>query len=354
MEKVTKSVILSIPYFSVEVKQLNKLFIRLVFIIQGGNRMKWTEVSVLTASEAVEAISNILVEAGTSGVSIEDMFDFDHTPDDGFGEIWALDKEDFPENGVIIKAYFPETVFLPEILPGIKQRILELETFGLDIGANQVETTEVSDTSWATAWKKYYHPLQVTRFMTVVPSWEDYTPKFSDERIIRLDPGLAFGTGTHPTTRLSMQALETSITGGETLLDVGTGSGVLSIASKALGAGDVFAYDLDEVAVRAAKENMALNDYAKDVPVKANDLLKGITIEADIVMANILAEIILLLIEDAWRVLKPNGLFITSGIIDSKRDEVLEHLVAQGFEIEQILQMKDWFAIIARKPAEEE
>lgn len=115
--------------------------------------MKWTEVSVLTASEAVEAISNILVEAGTSGVSIEDMFDFDHTPDDGFGEIWALDKEDFPENGVIIKAYFPETVFLPEILPGIKQRILELETFGLDIGANQVETTEVSDTSWATAWK---------------------------------------------------------------------------------------------------------------------------------------------------------------------------------------------------------
>ncbi|MFS7259863.1 50S ribosomal protein L11 methyltransferase [Carnobacterium divergens] len=316
--------------------------------------MKWTEVSVLTASEAVEAVSNILVEAGTSGVSIEDFSDFENTPDDGFGQIWALDEADYSKEGVVIKAYFPETIFLPEILPSIQQRILELKTFGLDIGPNEVKTSEVSDTSWATAWKKYYHPLQVTRFMTVVPSWEEYTPKFSDERIIRLDPGLAFGTGTHPTTRLSMQALETSIVGGETILDVGTGSGVLSIASKALGAGNVYAYDLDEVAVRAAKENMDLNDYAKEVQVAANDLLKGIAIEADIVMANILAEIILLLIEDAWRVLKPNGLFITSGIIDSKKDTVLEQLLAQGFEIEQVQQMKDWFAIIARKPLEED
>lgn len=316
--------------------------------------MKWTEVSVLTASEAVEAVSNILVEAGTSGVSIEDFSDFENTPDDGFGQIWALDEADYSKEGVVIKAYFPETIFLPEILPSIQQRMLELKTFGLDIGPNEVKTSEVSDTSWATAWKKYYHPLQVTRFMTVVPSWEEYTPKFSDERIIRLDPGLAFGTGTHPTTRLSMQALETSIVGGETILDVGTGSGVLSIASKALGAGDVYAYDLDEVAVRAAKENMDLNDYAKEVQVAANDLLKGIAIEADIVMANILAEIILLLIEDAWRVLKPNGLFITSGIIDSKKDTVLEQLLAQGFEIEQVQQMKDWFAIIARKPLEED
>lgn len=316
--------------------------------------MKWTEVSVLTASEAVEAVSNILVEAGTSGVSIEDLSDFENTPDDGFGQIWALDEADYSKEGVVIKAYFPETIFLPEILPSIQQRILELKTFGLDIGPNEVKTSEVSDTSWATAWKKYYHPLQVTRFMTVVPSWEEYTPKFSDERIIRLDPGLAFGTGTHPTTRLSMQALETSIVGGETILDVGTGSGVLSIASKALGAGDVYAYDLDEVAVRAAKENMDLNDYAKEVQVAANDLLKSISIEADIVMANILAEIILLLIEDAWRVLKPNGLFITSGIIDSKKDTVLEQLSAQGFEIEQVQQMKDWFAIIARKPLEED
>ena len=316
--------------------------------------MKWTEVSVLTASEAVEAVSNILVEAGTSGVSIEDFSDFENTPDDGFGQIWALEEADYSKEGVVIKAYFPETIFLPEILPSIQQRILELKTFGLDIGPNEVKTSEVSDTSWATAWKKYYHPLQVTRFMTVVPSWEEYTPKFSDERIIRLDPGLAFGTGTHPTTRLSMQALETSIVGGETILDVGTGSGVLSIASKALGAGDVYAYDLDEVAVRAAKENMDLNDYAKEVQVAANDLLKGISIKADIVMANILAEIILLLIEDAWRVLKPNGLFITSGIIDSKKDTVLEQLSAQGFEIEQVQQMKDWFAIIARKPLEED
>ena len=217
-----------------------------------------------------------------------------------------------------------------------------------------MKVDEVVEENWATAWKKYYHPLQVTRFLTVVPSWEEYELKHADERVIRLDPGLAFGTGTHPTTMLSLQALETYIRGNETILDVGTGSGVLSIASKALGAKHVHAYDLDDVAVKSAMDNIKLNDYAKDVTVKANDLLKGITIEADIVVANILSEIIVPLIPEAYDVLKPGGLFLTSGIIEDKKELIISEQKKQGFIIIQVQQMKDWCSIVAQKPLVED
>lgn len=197
--------------------------------------MKWNEVKVETASEAVEAVANILMEAGASGVAIEDASDVENFQSDGFGEI--LDRETYTtlEEGAIVKAYFPETTFLPEILPFIKETIQRLPEFGLAIGKNKVTVSEVSDTDWATAWKKYYHPVRISRYLTIVPSWETYETADSEEKVITLDPGMAFGTGTHPTTRLTLQALEVALRGGETVLDVGTGSGVLSIASKYLG-----------------------------------------------------------------------------------------------------------------------
>lgn len=316
--------------------------------------MKWTEVKVRTTSEAVEAVSNILIEAGASGVAIEDYLDVKNYQEDKLSE-W-LDLSDFEnmEEGASVMAYFPEATFLPEIMPTIKQRINQLPEFGLAIGANEITISEVAESDWATAWKQYYHPVRVTRFLTIVPSWETYKPEFADEKIIELDPGMAFGTGTHPTTRLSLQALETFLRGGETILDVGTGSGVLSIASKHLGAKSVFAYDLDEVAVAAAKENIDLNPVAQDVHVSANDLLQNVNQAADVVVANILADIILRLIKDAWRVLHKGGLFIVSGIIEDKKGEVLEGMFSQGFEWLQTFQEKDWVAMVFRKPVEEE
>ncbi|SEK40810.1 [LSU ribosomal protein L11P]-lysine N-methyltransferase [Carnobacterium iners] len=316
--------------------------------------MNWIEVSVQTATESVDAVSNILIEAGSEGVAIEDSQDFFNVPDDGFGQIWKLDRSDFLEEGALVKAYFLETLFSPEIVSSIKEQILNLKVVGLSIEPNILTISEVAETNWATAWKQYYHSLKITRFLTIVPNWEDYETEHTDERIIRLDPGLAFGTGTHPTTILSLQSLENCIRGNETILDVGTGSGVLSIAAKALGAGKVRAYDLDDVAVRSAYDNILLNDYALDVEVVANNLLAGIEIETDIVVANILAEIILPLIPQAWSVLKPGGLFLASGIIETKKETVLTQLKEQEFEIIQVLQMKDWVAIIAKKPEEDE
>ena len=315
--------------------------------------MQWNEVKVATASEAVEAVSNILMELGASGVMIEDVLDVENFKSDAYGEL--LDKENYQtiEEGAEVTAYYPETIFLPEILPQIKARISQLPEFGLAIGANQVTIAQVSEENWATAWKKYYHPVNISRFLTIVPSWQEYTPKHPEEKIITLDPGMAFGTGTHPTTRLTLQALEVVLQGGETVLDVGTGSGVLSIASKYLGANEVYAYDLDEVAVRAAKENMDLNPVAKDVTVQANDLLKDVAIAADVIVANILADIIVLMIEDAYRLLKANGRLIVSGIIEEKKAMVLDAMTKAGFEVEQLFNQKDWYAIILKKVDEE-
>lgn len=315
--------------------------------------MKWNQLSVITSSEAVEAVSSILMEAGANGVAIEDSMDLVNFESDPFGEI--LDKETFShrKEGAEVIAYFPETLFLPEIIPSIQLKVEELATFGLDIGKHSITASEVEESDWATAWKKYYHPVNISRYLTIVPEWQDYTPNNPDEHIIYLDPGMAFGTGTHPTTRLTLQALEVTLRGGETVLDVGTGSGVLSIASKFLGAKDVYAYDLDEVAVNSAKENMALNPIATDVHVSANDLLNGVDKKADVIVANILADIIVLMLKDAHRCLKDDGTLIISGIIEDKVPMILEALEKESFLVDQLFKQKDWYAFIVKKQLED-
>lgn len=311
--------------------------------------MEWTKVTVTTTSEAVAAVSNILIEAGANGVEITDAADFKAQALGPYGEIYDPAKQPHIKKGAQVAAYYPETIFLPEILPQIKQRVAQLTDFGLAIGENKVATTAVDSHNWATAWKKYYHPVRVTRFLTVVPKWETYQPKQPEEKLIILDPGMSFGTGTHPTTRLAMQALETVIRGGETLLDVGTGSGVLSIAAKQLGADQVYAYDLDKVAVRAATNNLALNPIAAQVPVTVNNLLAGVTQSADVIVANILAEIILPMIPQAKPLLKPKGNLIVSGVIATKLKQVEQGLQQAGLSVVQVLREGDWCALIAQQ-----
>lgn len=311
--------------------------------------LKWSEISIHTTNEAVEPISNILHEAGASGVVIEDPFELTKEREDRFGEIYQLNPDDYPDEGVIVKAYLPVNSFLGETVEEIKEAINNLILFNIDIGKNNVSLSEVREEEWATAWKKYYHPVKISERFTVVPTWEEYTPVNSDELIIELDPGMAFGTGTHPTTVMSIQALERAVKKGDTVIDVGTGSGVLSIAAAMLGSEHVSALDLDEVAVQSAKINVKLNKVQDVVDVMQNNLLEGITSTADIIVANILAEVILRFTEDAARLVKQGGYFITAGIIRPKKDEVKESMEAAGFKIEEILQMEDWVAFIAKR-----
>lgn len=311
--------------------------------------MKWSEITIHTTNEAVEPISNILYEAGSSGIVIEDSYDLVKEREEQFGEIYELNPDDYPEEGVIIKAYLPVNSFLAETVEEIKQAINNLVLYNIDLGPNKVTISEVNEEEWATAWKKYYHPVKISKRFTIVPTWEEYQPVESDELIIELDPGMAFGTGTHPTTVMSIQALEKTVKPGDYVIDVGCGSGVLSIASRLLGAEKVLALDLDDVAVQAANINVKLNKVQSNVVVKQNNLLDGIQDEANVIVANLLAEIILRFPDDAYKTLKQGGYFITSGIINQKRQEVEEGLKQSGFTIVETLVMEDWVTFISQK-----
>ncbi|PAK82716.1 50S ribosomal protein L11 methyltransferase [Lentilactobacillus parakefiri] len=319
--------------------------------------MDWTELSIMTTSEAVEAVANILMAYGATGVSIEDAKDFEKLKPGRYGNHGEIvDPKDLThiKKGAIVSAYYPNSQHIDDKADQIATKVRDLVKFDLNPGPAEVHLTPVVNQDWQTAWEKYYRPMAISRFITIVPRWENYQPKSDQEKIVRLDPGMAFGTGTHPTTRLSLEALEIVMRGGESILDVGTGSGVLSIAAKLMGAGQINAFDVDGIAVESAEKNIQLNPDAKGIHVAANDLLAGIHTQVDIVVANILAEIIVPLVPQAWDNLLPGGYFLTSGIIKDKFEVVQDAMSSQGFQIIQTLKMKDWYGIIAQKPKNED
>ncbi|GAB6934270.1 50S ribosomal protein L11 methyltransferase [Calditerricola yamamurae] len=311
--------------------------------------MTWIEIAVHTTHEAQEAVANLLHEAGAGGVVIEDPLVLLREGDQAFGEIYALDPAEYPKEGVVVKAYLPSSPHLPETVKAIEAAVRGLAQYGIEPGPARVTLAEVDEANWSAAWKKYYKPIRVTPRLTIRPVWESYTPEHPEERVIALDPGMAFGTGTHPTTVLCLRALEQAVRPGDTVIDVGCGSGVLAIAAAKLGAGEVLALDLDPVAVRAARQNVALNKLEDHITVRENNLLDGVTVAADVIVANILAEVIVRLAGDAAAHLKPGGTFIASGIIRSKAPAVREAMESSGLAVVETVSEDDWLAVIAKK-----
>lgn len=309
---------------------------------------RWSEISILTTNEAVEPITNILEEAGTSGMVIQDAADLTSVKELKYGAVYELDPAKFPEEGVRVITYLPENKNAEETAKIIKHEIEKLKDFQIDIGKNKIEIAEIHEEDWANNWKQYFKPHKVTEKLTIKPTWEEYRPS-GDELIIEMDPGMAFGTGTHPTTKLSLSALEKHLKKDDIVLDVGSGSGVLGIAAALLGAKKVYAYDLDDVAVKSTQVNAELNGLTGKILAKQNNLLDGVSAEADIIVSNILAEIIVQFVDDAWKNLKPNGLFITSGIIQDKKQLVMDALEENRFEIVAVHELEDWLSIIAKK-----
>lgn len=315
--------------------------------------LNWIELAIHTTNEALEPVTNILNELGANGVVIEDPADLTREKRDVFGEIYELDETKYPKEGIVIKSYFLENNMWPETLETIRLRINELKQYKINLGKNNLTTQTVKEEDWENEWKKYFKPMKVTERITIVPIWEDYKKTTAEEIIITIDPGMAFGTGTHPTTILSLQALEKVITPNDLVIDVGVGSGILSIASILLGAKHVYGYDLDEVAVRSSEQNREFNQLEKEITIKQNDLLKNVEKKVNIIVSNILADILLRLVDDAWNNLEDDGYFITSGIIEAKQQLIIDKLLDTGFNVVQVNQFENWVSIIAQKKKEQ-
>ncbi|MCC3372779.1 50S ribosomal protein L11 methyltransferase [Cohnella sp. REN36] len=323
--------------------------------------MRWFEVTVVAAEQAQEMIAHYMHEMGAGGVSIEESWSPDKPRDTSLGQWYDKPLNDIPAGLAEIKGYFTEESDAGVVVEELSIAIRGLPEFGYDAGDFTIGTREVHEDDWAHAWKKYFKPLPVSERLTIKPTWEAYDPR-PDELVIELDPGMAFGTGTHPTTALCLRTLEGAIRGGDTVIDVGTGSGILAIGAMKLGAKGVLALDLDPIAISSATENVKLNGLENDIEVRLSDLLGVLRSDdagaaadrvrppVDLVVANILAEIILLFIADVMDVLKPGGIYIASGIYKNKEEDVEAGLLAAGFEIVDRVRQDDWIAFVAGKP----
>lgn len=307
----------------------------------------WMEVSVITKSEAVEPVAGIFYDLGCPNVSIEDPEDL-LSREQGpltwdFADINILEHKG---EASVVKAYFSQDDKVDEIVNAVKEKLQEVKEFGIDIGEGSVEYKEMHEEDWANNWKQYYKPVKITDKIVIKPIWEEYE-KQDGELIIELDPGMAFGTGTHETTRMCIKALDKYVEPNTTVFDVGCGSGILAIAAAKLGAKHVVGVDLDPVAVDSSKENISFNDL-DNIEVLEGNLLDVVSGKADIVVANIIAEIICVLTEDVKKALNKDGLFITSGIIHDRVDMVKEKFEECGFEVIEINKDGEWNCIVAK------
>lgn len=308
--------------------------------------MKWKEFSVLTEGVCVEAIAGIFHILGSGGVVIEDP--------QAARKYVAADKwnpqsvsPDFLDHEfVVIKAYFPEERDIGTELQAYLQSVED--NFNIKC---QIFIDEVRDEDWEESWKKYYHTFKVGNRLVIKPAWEDYT-KSPEEIVIDIDPAMAFGTGIHASTRFCLVFMDQYLKGGEEIVDAGCGSGILSIAAVKMGARHVYAMDVDEVAVKIARDNVKLNNLQDNIEVHEGNIVEKLRDEdkkADAVFANITAEVIYYLIPEAARVLSSGGYLFGSGIVESRWPGVKKQLEDCGFEIEQVLTDVDWIGVAARR-----
>ncbi len=311
--------------------------------------MEYTELTVATATAGADTVSGLLMDLGATGTQIIDKNDL---PDpDKPGRNWELmDRSllDAAPEDVLVRAWFdaPEAERVRERLLYELSALKEGDREGL-LGPLTLSENSVHEEDWANNWKKYFKPFRVGERLVVKPSWETWEAHPGD-LIIRIDPGMAFGTGTHETTALCIRLIEKYYQGGS-LLDVGTGSGILAIASALLGADDVLAVDIDEDAVRVAKENVSLNGLDERITVRKGDLLKGLDRRFRFAVANILAPVICMLAAPLRDHLEPDGLFVCSGIIRPSRDDVYAALTAAGYTVLEEAAQGDWCAFVARR-----
>lgn len=297
---------------------------------------EWTKVTARAAREELEAVAAVMGMVD-NGLMIEDYSDF---PLDGmYGtlvdeSILSADRE-----SVAVSVFIPAERSVSDALAFLRER------FSASGIRAELLLEGLREQDWAESWKQYYHPVRVGR-VTVVPSWQAYEAE-EGETVVRMDPGMAFGSGTHETTRLAISLISETVQGGERVLDVGCGSGILSIVASKLGAAECAAYDIDPVAVRVAGEN-ALENGATGVTCAVSDLLGSVRVPSggfDIAVANIVADILLRLAPDIGAYIRPGGRYVVSGIIEPRLEDVRREMLSRGFAAEKTVSENDWYAM---------
>ncbi len=292
--------------------------------------MKWSEVSIVAEARETDLVAACFYDVEATGVVLEDL----------------------PDGRVTVRAYLPVDDALDGRIESFRAGIAALaEADGFDAAACPITSRIVQDSDWENNWKAYFHTQRVGKRIVIQPTWETYTPLAGDV-VIRLDPESAFGTGTHPTTAMCLRALESLVRGGETVFDVGTGSGVLAIAAAKLGAERVVAKDYARASAEVAAKNVAENGVQKTIETGVSDLLAAFDGQAELVVANIIADIIIRLFDELDAHLAPGGRLLASGIIDERVADVTEAAVAHGFVLEDMYTDAGWAAMVIKRAGE--
>lgn len=316
--------------------------------------MKYTKVSLKTTTEAVDFISNLFDEIGLEGIQIEDNIPLSEE-DKKAMYIDILPELPEDDGTAIVSSYFdPANFEVPQLQRKIEEGLKELSLF-INIGEGTLQFSDTDDKDWLNNWKEFFKPFRVADDIIIKPTWEELPEHKEGDLVIEIDPGIAFGTGAHETTKLCILGLRKYITSDTQLLDVGCGSGILSIIGLKLGAKHALGTDIDEHALEATKENIVVNHIAEE----QFDLLAGNIISEeeiqqkvgmkkyDVVVANILADIIIPLSGEIMQHMKEDGVFISSGILNTKADEVQDALLKNGFKIIEKNEMGDWVSFVA-------
>ncbi len=303
--------------------------------------MEWTDITITVPQKYADTAEAIATMVANGGIYIEDYSDLEQQAwEIAHVDLIEQDLLDQPRDIVKVHMYLAPDENLAEVLPLFRER---LESSGIEY---TLSTAGVEQEDWQNAWKKYYHAMDIGKRLAIVPGWEEYQ---TDRTVITMDPGMAFGTGTHETTSLCLEVLDERVKGGERMLDIGTGSGILAIAALKLGAAEAEGVDIDPMCVRTAGENAERNGVQDRLKVLVGDLSDKATGVYNIITANIVAAAILSLAPHVPALMAPDAVFIASGIIDTRKDEVLEGLRAAGLDPIEVHEKRGWVCIVCRK-----
>ena len=320
--------------------------------------MKYYQIDIETSEAGIEAAVGKLLSIGIEDTEVSDPRDIQEIMDKKESYEWDyIDREvtERMKETPRVTVYTEDLAQVREIRAAIRELALEAAEgmfgSGTDLGSLEVTVTEQDDSRWKDRWKEYFRPFKVSEKIVIRPTWEHLPAELADaDAVIEIDPGMAFGTGTHETTAMCIQMLEEYVKPGMRVLDAGCGSGILSIAAAKLGASEVLGIDIDETAVEVAKANLVQNRVDSTAMAACGDVTKGVDFTADLVVANLMAELICMITPDIPAHLAPGGVFITSGILTEKKEMVVKHLLAAGFAVDRIRDKGEWCCIAARLP----